>query len=118
MEAPFRVANVVVLAKGAAQVAHGEEDATGAVVSLDARFFAKVRRDHVDGDIGADEAHARLLVAVDTAEPRTEVAVSQVGVRLGSFLCRVDRGHDHVPRHVVVHQERRRKMKRPPRLCR
>lgn len=113
MESLLGVADVVVLTKGAAQVAHGEEDAAGAVVSLDARFLAKVRRDHVDDDIGADEAHARLGVAVHAAEPGTEVAVSQVRVRPGSLLCRLDRGQGHVSRHVVIHQEGRRKVKRP-----
>jgi hypothetical protein len=75
------VRDVVVLAKDAAQVAAAEEDAAGAIVACDAGFFAKVRADDVyfDGG-GPDEAVAGLLVAIDTAETRAEVAVAEVGV--------------------------------------
>lgn len=74
------VRDVMVLAEGAAQVAHGEEDGSRAVMSLDAWLLAKVRRDNVDHDIGPDQTDAGLLIAVHAAEPRTEVAVAQVGV--------------------------------------
>lgn len=98
----------MVLAKDAPQVAHAEEDGSAAVVALDAGLLAKVRRDDVDLDIGADEAHARRFVAVDAAEARAQDAVAEVGVCPGPFLGRIDGAQRHVARRVVVEEERGR----------
>lgn len=108
------VGDVVVLAEDAAQVAHAEEDGAAAVVALHAGLLAKVRRDDVHlGRLGADQAHARRLVAVDAAPARAQVAVAQVRVRRRPLLGRVDRAQHLVPRRVVVEQEGRRQVQRP-----
>lgn len=111
IETFFGMANVIILAKSAAQIAHGKENAPRTIVSLDARFFAKMRRDHIDNDIGADETHARLFIAVDATKPGTEIAVPQVSVCFGSLLCCVDGRHGQVPGHIIIHEKRRRKVK-------
>lgn len=88
VEAPAPVRDVVVLAKDAAEVAAGEEDGAGAGVALDAGFLAEVRGDDVDrGGFRADQAEARLDVAVDAAAAGAEVAVPEVGVRGGLLPC-------------------------------
>ena len=73
--------NVVVLAEDATEVAPGEEDRPGAIVPLYAGFFAEMRSYDVDfGGLRANEADARLFVAVHIAATGAEVAVSEVSV--------------------------------------
>jgi hypothetical protein len=96
----------MVLAKDAAQVAAAEEDTTRAIVSCDARLFAKVRANDVyfDGG-GADEAVAGLLIAIDATETRAEVAIAEVCVGEGTLARGVDGGEEVVARDVVVEEE-------------
>ena len=71
----------MVLAEDAAEVASREEDGARAVVALYARLFAEMGGDDVDfGGLGADEADACRLPAIDSAPSRAEVAVLQMGV--------------------------------------
>ena len=71
----------MVLAEDAAEVAAGEEDGPGAVVALNARFLAEVGGDHIDFcRLGADEADARLFIAVYATAAGAEVAVFEMGV--------------------------------------
>ena len=75
--------NVVVLAEDAAEVASGKEDGAGAVMALDAGLFAEMGSYDIDlGGLGTDEADAGSFPAVDSAAPRAEVAVAQVGIGL------------------------------------
>ena len=72
--------DVVVLAEDAAEVASREEDGARAMVALDAGLFAEMGGYDVDfGAFGGDQAEAGLLIAVDSAKPRAEVAVAEVG---------------------------------------
>ena len=105
--------DIVVLAKDAAQVAAAEEDGAGAVVACDAGLFAKVRADDVHFHIGADEAVAGLLEAIDGAEAWAEIAVAQVGVGEGAFAGGVNGREEVVTRNVVVEKEGRCEMEGP-----
>jgi hypothetical protein len=99
--------DVMVLAKDAAQVAATEEDAARAIVACDAGFFAKVGADDVHFHCGgADEAVARLLVTIDPAEARAEVAVAEVGVGKRAFPGGINGGDEVVAGDVVVQEER------------
>lgn len=42
--------------------------------------LTKVRRNHIDLDISTDETHSSGLISVDTAQPGTKIAFSQVCV--------------------------------------
>ena len=71
----------MILAEDAAEIAAGEEDGPGAVVSLYARFLAEVGRDNVDFcGLGANEADAGLFVAIYATPAGAKVAVFEVGV--------------------------------------
>ena len=87
MKAILLMRDIVVLAKDTPQVTAGEEDAAAPVVALEARLFAKMRRDGVDDDIGADQAGSALFEAVYAAEARAEIAVAEMSVGLRSLLC-------------------------------
>jgi len=100
------VRNIVVLAKHASQVATREEDAAAAVVALQARLLAKVRRDGVDGYVGGgDQACARRFVAVHAAKARAEVAVAEVGVGGTALEGCVAGREGEVAGGVVVEEE-------------
>lgn len=50
-------------------------------MALYAGFFAEMGSYDIDlGGLGADEADARFLPAIDSAASRAEVAVSEVGI--------------------------------------
>ena len=73
-----------------------------------------MRRNCVDLDLfGTNQADARLLVAIDSAQSRTKVAVAQVGVCLGPLLGSVDGAEQVVARDVVVKKPWRRKVEGP-----
>lgn len=76
----------MVLAKDAAKIATTEEYAAASIMTLKTRLFAKMRRDRVDNNIGADQACSGLLKAIDSTEPGTEIAIAQVCIRGGAFL--------------------------------
>lgn len=76
----------MVLAKDAAKIATTEEYAAASVVTLKTGLFAKMRCDRVDNNISANQACSSLLKAIDSAEPRTEIAIAQVCIRGGAFL--------------------------------
>lgn len=96
------VRNIVVLAEDAAEIAAGEEDAAAAIVALDARLFAEMRRDGVHDDVGPDQAGSRPFEPVDTAEARAKVAVPEVRVRMRSLFGGIDGGEELVAGKVVV----------------
>ena len=96
----------MVLAEDAAQVAAAEENTARAVVSCDARFFAKVRANDVYfGGGGANEAVAGLLIAIDATETRAEVAIAEVCVGEGTLARGVDGGEEVVAGNIVVEEE-------------
>lgn len=78
VETVFLVSNIMILAKHTAQVASAEKHTAAAIVTLQAWFFAEMRRDCVNDYICADQTCAGLLESVDATEPRTEIAVAQV----------------------------------------
>jgi hypothetical protein len=96
----------MVLTEDAAQVTAAEEDTARAVVSCDAGFFAKVRADDVyfDGR-GANETVAGLLVAINAAKARTQVAVAEVGVGERALARGIDGGDEVIAGDVVVKEE-------------
>ena len=96
----------MVLAKDAAQVAAAEEDTTRAVMSCDARLFAKVRANDVyfDGG-GTDKAMSGLLITVDTAEAGAQVTIAEVGIGEGTLARGVDGGEEVVAGDVVVEEK-------------
>jgi hypothetical protein len=100
------VSDIMVLAKDAAQVAAAKEDATRAVMSCDARLFAKVRANdvHFDGG-GTDKAMTGLLIAVDTTEAGAEVTIAEVGIGEGTLARGVDGGEEVVAGDVVVKEK-------------
>ena len=109
--------DVVVLTKDTAQVAAAEEHRARAVVACDTGFFTKVWADDVYFDIGADEAVASLLIAVDGAKARAEIAVAEVGVGEGAFARGIDGGEEVVARDVVVEEEGWSEMKWTAWVC-
>lgn len=99
----------MVLTKNTPQITPRKKHRPAPVIPLDARLLAAMRRDHVDlGRLRPDQTHARLLEPVDSAPPRTEVAVAQVRVRQRPLLGCVNRCQQLVPRHVVIQEEGRR----------
>lgn len=92
----------MVLAEDAAQVAPAEEDAAGAIVALETGFFAKVRGDSVDEDIGSDQTVAGGFEAVDAAETGAEVAVGEVRVGEGPLAGCIGGGEKLVAGGVGV----------------
>ena len=74
-------------------------------MACDAGFFAKVRADDVHFYIGADEAVAGLLVAIDGAEAWAEIAIAQVGVGEGAFARGIDGRKKVVAGDVVVKEK-------------
>lgn len=101
----------------ASQIAAREEDTAAAVVALDAWLLAEMGGDGVDHDVGANQARPRLVVAIDTAQARTEVAVLQMFVGQRSLLGRVNRREELVARQVVIEQERRCQVQPPGLKC-
>lgn len=66
----------MILAEDASKVAAREENGARSIVALDTRFFAEVRRDHIDLDgLCSYQARARFLIAIHTAEPGAEVTI-------------------------------------------
>ena len=93
----------VVLAEHTSQIAPGEEDGPGPVVSLDKGLFAEMGGDGVDFDgLGTDETDACFLVAVYAAQARAEVAVPEMGVGCGALFGEGERGEELVPGGVGV----------------
>jgi len=82
MEAVSLVCDIIVLAKDATQVASTEENTATAVMSLNARFLAEVRRDRVHDYICADETGATPLESVHGAQAWAEIAITEVSIRL------------------------------------
>lgn len=72
--------------------------------------LAKVRSNDIDLGLIPDEAHAGRLVAIDTAQPRAEIAVAKMAVGLGSLLSCVSRRECLMARDVIVEQEWWRQM--------
>lgn len=99
--------NIVILTKDASQITAGEKNAPAAVMALKTRFFAEMRRDGVDDDIGADETCSSLLEAVDAAKTGTEVAIGQMRIRLRPLLGFLDGCEKLVLWQVIVQQIRR-----------
>jgi hypothetical protein len=82
VEAVSLMSYIMVLAKYTAKVTAAEEDGAAAVVALYAWLFTEMRGDDVDLDVCANETGTCSFISVHIAEPRTEVAVPQVGVSL------------------------------------
>ena len=78
------------------------------MVALDAGLLTRMGTDdiHFDG-FGTYEAITRLLVTIDTAKTRAEVAIAQMGISQRSFADCARRGQEVVSRDVVIEKERR-----------
>ena len=98
---------VMILTEDTAQVAAREEDGSAAVVTSDAGLFAKMRADDIDLDIRSDQAVACLLVPIDRATARAEVAVPEVCIGQGALLRGLDRREELIAWEVVLEQEGR-----------
>jgi hypothetical protein len=79
---------------------------------------AKMRSYCVHFDrLGSYHAHARRLIAVDAAEPGTQITFAQVRIRQGSFPCGICRRQQLIARYVVVEQIWRRKVEASSQAC-
>ena len=72
--------------------------------------FTKMGGDDIDLDIRPNQAHARRLVPVDAAEPRAEVALAQVRIRLRAFEGSVPRAQCPEAWSVLNEEKRRCQM--------
>lgn len=77
----------MILAKYASQIATGEENAAASVMALYAGLLTEMRPDdiHLDG-FGAYKAIACSIVAIDTTETGTKIAMAQMSIGQRLFL--------------------------------
>jgi hypothetical protein len=111
VEAVRLMAYVGVLTKGAFEAARREKDASGPIMALYTRLchgslaviprrpgfssyptFSKMRSNGIDFDcFRPGLTHSGLLIAIDPAETRTQVAVAEMCICLRAFLGRINR---------------------------
>jgi hypothetical protein len=99
------VCNVAILTEYATEVASVEEHTPIPTTSLEARLFAKVRRDSVHDHIDINQARASLFELVDATQPRAEVTVAQMRVCCRAFLRFLDRREQLIPGCAFVEEE-------------
>jgi hypothetical protein len=95
----------VILTEYATEVASVEEHTPIPTTSLEARLFAKVRRDSVHDHIDINQARASLFELVDATQPRAEVTVAQMRVCCRAFLRFLDRREQLIPGCAFVEEE-------------
>ena len=93
------------LAEDTAQVAAAEKYTARAVVALDERLFAKMRcySSHLDR-LGPNQAHTRLLVAINATQARAEVAFTQMSIGQRPLLGGIYRRKPLVARDVIIEE--------------
>lgn len=74
-------------------------------LTLDTRLFPKVRRYGIDNNVCSYQTCSSFLKAIDTTEPGTKIAISQMRVSLRALLCFLNGFQELVAWQVIIEQE-------------